>query len=1033
MATTLLVGMALGTTRPAGAAEWREAMAALPLSDDASKGWRMEPPGSVSLEPVEDGARLRETGPERTGTLRRRLPLDGADGTRYRFLQVAVGRIEDIEQGLTLVLRAEQGVEARGPLLMGTTTVDMAALPGYAESRTVDASLEIAGPPGVAPGGWLDLKDVRLTDAPADALTIALADAKTPGVAAVGDTLRLRLTGGAPAGERPRVGFYLTDGMTPHRFSTADVTLEPDGDGAWSADAPITDDAWRLDTARDERRGALLASVRVGGAARHALALFLFAVTTAHAAPQPAVEAKTPLVRQQRELWLERTAGENLALGKPVRFSARPDYNLTSKGGTDQTDLTDGKLSSRLDDRIWFASDTVGWYNQPSPVYNLLIDLGAVRPVDRVVARFLGGKEQPGLIFPKRIEAVVSEDGTTFHRVSALEKLMPGEKDQCDWRTAYFLEEDGEPYVYPFPLSVKTKARYVGLTVTGDGSAVFSDEVAVMAGEFEVAGVSYAGLEPVSFVMDGLIFRPAKTPLTISTNINTPNFFYVSDCRKGEARKRPVTYVIEMPAQIEMVQPRPKPERGRTATPFERDGRPWTRFELRLDNWPAQAKKTPFFLQLAAGQTLPAGAKAVFYAECEGVEPNRFEVGISTVEMPRVPPLKRLHVSLAWMGEHFQIGWPGFWEAWPALGFNAVSTFPRYWKDGKPDPSRVKFLDEARQHGFKVVYNESPFHVMENEHKKEKEIYSQFEGGKTGALCPSYRGRFYKEEIERVGALFAASRADYVFYDIECWYKGAREAGRCLRCQEGRKRSGKPMPDYLRGLGAEMWRDMREAIAAKARALRLPMPVIGSYNNYASGGAHHGVMHCLDGYPRWLDQSQPSLYVRGDARAVHNTVKADYAILKKRVILPWLSAGTYGEFPPYKLEYMILEALLNGACGITYYCYTDFDTALDFYYHAKALALLAPYENLLMDGARWEVKADNPGLYYSAWMRGGELLLLVGNYDRAPNGKTRIALPFARVLEAKELRAGAALPAAPTLELEVKPDDVALVYVKGMR
>ena len=37
--------------------------------------------------------------------------------------------------------------------------------------------------------------------------------------------------------------------------------------------------------------------------------------------------------------------------------------------------------------------------------------------------------------------------GKTFHRVSALEKLMPGEKDQCDWKTVYFLEEDGETYV----------------------------------------------------------------------------------------------------------------------------------------------------------------------------------------------------------------------------------------------------------------------------------------------------------------------------------------------------------------------------------------------------------------------------------------------------------------------------------------------------------------------------------------------------------------------------------------------------------
>ncbi|MBN1673132.1 MAG: hypothetical protein JXR37_18950, partial [Kiritimatiellae bacterium] len=255
--------------------------------------------------------------------------------------------------------------------------------------------------------------------------------------------------------------------------------------------------------------------IRMLLAGRASAALLVLAVLWAHALRAEARgDVLTPLAREYRALWAERTAGENLALGKPVRFSATPNYHLTAKGGTDATDLTDGKLSARLDDRIWFGADAVAWgYPQPVLIYNILIDLGAVRPVDRVVARFLGGKEQSCLPFPARIEVVVSEDGRTFHRASALEKLMPGEKGQSNWRTSYFLEEDGKPYVYPFALSVKNKARYVGVTVTGGGEIVCADELAVMAGDFDAAQMSYAGLEQVPFLMDGVVFRPAKTPL----------------------------------------------------------------------------------------------------------------------------------------------------------------------------------------------------------------------------------------------------------------------------------------------------------------------------------------------------------------------------------------------------------------------------------------------------------------------------------------------------------------------------------------
>ena len=148
------------------------------------------------------------------------------------------------------------------------------------------------------------------------------------------------------------------------------------------------------------------------------------------------------------------------------------------------------------------------------------------------------------------------------------------------------------------------------------------------------------------------------------------------------------------------------------------------------------------------------------------------------------------------------------------------------------------------------------------------------------------------------------------------------------------------------------------------------------------------------------------------------------------MIIPWLTAGTYGEFEPYKLEQMILEALLNGACGITYYCYTDFDTPLDFYYHAKALAEIAPYEDLIMDGEILEPSGSNQQLTYSGIKRGNEMLLLVGNYRNAP-GNTAYTAPFANVTQIKDLRSGKVLPAANPIKLDVPEGGIMLLYITG--
>jgi len=730
------------------------------------------------------------------------------------------------------------------------------------------------------------------------------------------------------------------------------------------------------------------------------------------------------LADSNRKLWKESTQGTNLALGKKAEFSQSPEYRLTVKGGTDAADLTDGELSSRKNDTIWFDSKAVGW-NGATAGINILIDLGKEQPVERVVIRCLGGKSQNTLICPKRFDVFVSKDGKNFYQTASMQKLMPGEKAQSDFKKYFYLDEVGAAWVYPFQLGVKADARYVGVTITGDSDFVFADEMAVMeatpAGrkstEFNQA---YKGT-PEDFLTKGIIVKPRINKLVISANVATPNSLMIRDMRDSAAAKKPAQLVMELPAGITLESPRPASLKNITV-----NGMNYTRITLPLPVMRKRAQTEMLFFK-AESQPAP-GADAIFYLLCDGEPSVKQVTTVEVIAIPEVKPaLKRLHVSLAWMTESSAREWPGFFDVWGKLGFNAVACFPRNW-NAESAAEWQKFLDTARGKGFAIVMNESPFHVMAKDHKSGEELFSQIEAKKNSNLCPSYRGKLYAAEMERVAENVKKTRPDYVFWDIECWYNGAMEAAQCSRCKAEQQASGKPMDEFLKDKGTGSFKDLYQAVQKGSSGNK--MPAVASYNHHAEKLLHQLIVDFNQIYPQYVNDAQPSLYVAGRAEDVHNSIRANYKLLKTRKIIPWLTAGTYGEFEPYKLEQMILEALLNGACGITYYCYADFDTPLDFYYHAKALAEIAPYEDLIMDGEVLEPTGSNKQLTYSGIRKGGEMLLLIGNYQNTP-GSTTYSAPFATVTQIKDLRSGKVLPVENPIKLDVPKDGIMLLYIAG--
>ena len=144
-----------------------------------------------------------------------------------------------------------------------------------------------------------------------------------------------------------------------------------------------------------------------------------------------------------------------------------------------------------------------------------------------------------------------------------------------------------------------------------------------------------------------------------------------------------------------------------------------------------------------------------------------------------------------------------------------------------------------------------------------------------------------------------------------------------------------------------------------------------------------------------------------DKRAVAQGVAANRARMKTNDIIPWLTTGCYGDYDPRHTRDMVLEALANGSRGITYYWYGHFDAA-HFKYHAEALDIAAPVEDIFMDGqpvaglqcSHKQVKLCGMGL-------DGQLAVLVSNDDGlAPDTPVTVRTPAAAGTPVWDLHSG---------------------------
>ncbi|GEM_PF-5413163 len=746
------------------------------------------------------------------------------------------------------------------------------------------------------------------------------------------------------------------------------------------------------------------------------------------------------------QAYLEKCKGRvNLAQDIQPTFRPTPNYELTKKGDTDLTDLTDGKFASTQ--QIWFEEPAVGFERARSGVF-ITLDLGEVKPVGEAVIRLQGGViDKYTISFPNQLDVWVSKDGVEFYPGQSLTKVDSRERELSDWKSLYYLPESTTSqnrvfYMYPFVLKVNADARYVCIHSSSEQFRnMFSDELAVLqATEAQKASADYnSAYEKASWLLqhNSLLFKPKMPVFYIAEGFPLQNYFTLEN-QLSESPKR-VAYSIELPSQVTFTESKAWPaylrqvekvttENGRTTWFFNPQ-----KSLAELEN-PLKYGFGPFNFAVADASSVPEDQLyAVFTSYVDGVQGMKYTCPLEFLQIPKVVPnFKRIDNSI-WYENRFR-DIPGIDEAARDMGLSTAMYFVRSLKDAE---NALPMVEKSRAAGRKIRLELEPTTNMRLTYKDKSTTRCV---GST-STCLSNHNEEYQESVNLIREFLKIVPCDTVVFDIEDWEPNQMNAtiAKCTRCQAEKERRGfKNWVDFFDTMQVEYVSEYTKAAWEGAEAAGRSRPRIGYY-----AVSPFMAYNCLDGavpflgysklFPQYCDEIQNSYYGRS-ARECHEQMRKVYKIHPNpAILLPWRSAGTgayYGQ-PFYNLtEQHILETLMNGAGGMQFFQGMSFESPLDFYYMARAFAMLAPYEDLLMDGELDEaLVGDNPGMLYTARRLDDTLLFLAGNYGALQPAKAVAKIPgavSARVISAQ----GEARLEGENLSVDAPADDFTLVEVK---
>ena len=677
-----------------------------------------------------------------------------------------------------------------------------------------------------------------------------------------------------------------------------------------------------------------------------------------------------------------------------MTFCPPAGYRLTAKGDTDQTNLTDGEFTKRPDLHMWFEQSAVGW--SYAGRVNLAVDLGHVQPIAEVAIRFLGGSPQAGIWMPGWVELMVSDGpGEPYYKVAEYSRWTPG--DDAKYQTP---QSGGKAWVHRLRFQhLKTRGRYVGIRFYGAGLTC-SDELYVFKGDHDPKAVTRDPNTITDFTVTEAQLYFHKPTVHVTSNIVTP---VPIGCVAAPADKEyPMSVTLTLPAGIKIL--------GGSLGGVSVDdaevaaGDRSTRYTWSLKT---KGPSTKTFARLyMTGAPAPGLKSELTYKLTWGdYESPTMAYPIEVLQIPPQPIIpKRLMTSLSWWGIGATKAWPEWDTAFKHIGFNTVPASSTWLDPG--DQETIDFVAQVREKGYKIQTIDSTWHRMLSRRKGKPEIYCQFEDDTHGKkVCPSYRGQFYQEELQRVATAVKLLKPSYIHCDIELWgWRGPTDAEKCTRCQADKQASGiETWEQWKLEKGEEMWIDLHNAVRNAVKEAGGPPCEMGVYD-FRPGRAYQFFWPFDRLYPKYMQTGQASTYTPlapYHIELVGNEAREDRQKLPKTDQLPWITPGDAGTFPGEAFYYALLECFCNGSRGVNFWSGRVWDADLLAAY-ARAVRAIAPVEDIIVDGDLFIPQVEGPGRA-SGMERGDEIVLLVADYYGATDGTVTLRLHLDKPLRAFDL------------------------------
>lgn len=329
-----------------------------------------------------------------------------------------------------------------------------------------------------------------------------------------------------------------------------------------------------------------------------------------------------------------------------------------------------------------------------------------------------------------------------------------------------------------------------------------------------------------------------------------------------------------------------------------------------------------------------------------------------------------------------------------ALFFDQISSFFKITKtvDGKDTlvaPTGAEFLAS-----YDTLVNKNTFNAAFGTHflsdddfaPEKTKFYNaiKYNIDSKGGLDMAYDGILLTANLDDIEKITATSKPEYLYLDAEDFttYEGWRKnVSQSLNAQQ-RKNSGESDIDEADRMLSEFWDKFDQAVHKYSPDTKV---VYYSSNAYNNKGMEVTPWNILQDH-NLIQQTDTYIPGRNLGEFI-NLIRANKLALPEHYDnMPILTTGTYNEIDPQMIFDQAIHTFLNGATGISYFGESSIDDMADILNISKAIKLVSPFEDLVMDGdVAYNDIHDSNNAIISAMRQNSGYLIGVTPQDKTKN------------------------------------------------